>query len=99
MDHFDACAGPQHLDFGRINIPCTVCAARIQTCLDDTHLAARFAIIELQYLVFVEEAATYNPDQAENVRCDPDYFERTRQKGNEAHAYTLACMSLPDAST
>ena len=43
--------------------------------------------------VFVEEAAAYNPAQVENVSCDPYNFERTRQRDDNVHSYTLICIS------
>ena len=92
MDHFDACAGPQYLDFGRINSPCKVCAQYIENSLDDNQLAARFAMIELQDKTFNEEVISYHPDQVEDVRSDTEHFEQTRQKGDDVHAYTLACL-------
>ena len=91
--HFDFCTGPQENDFGRINSPCVQCNSILYQNLDRYQLSMRDSLILQQDDVFAEESANLTPQQTEDVRDDLQYFQKTRQRGNAIHSYTIACLS------
>ena len=95
-DHFDQCAGPQFHDFGRVPVPCKECEKFVKETLDDDQLRTRDALIQIQQVVFEDELQSYNIADVEHLRNDPEYFERTRQRGDEIHQYTVTCITNID---